>query len=677
MTRFPYDPPEQLGSNFFTKRRSLEDAASRMGPARTALATGAHGGTPLRPKEPQLTDVQQPFTLNEHMRARIEARRKAAADLKAPRAPQPDPADSHESERDRVDGYIKSLMQRDDYWQTGPAATTLKDTVQKLWQTAYPNPARTDATGRPIQDEEPALSLEHLLTKVQVPDTQSSLKHMQKRPTGNRILDLLISPQYPGAQSRRPGQPPDWEHIFGRHEPNARDGKAWSDSNQEIRSPRDIDPGMYVDPGPSTAVPMPDASNGKPGTGVSLAPRWPYRFGRSVINTNDPSASEGSMPGIGHNSGDQPTPTGAPEGGGGDLPERSDQEDRSDKGAQGRTANPHPDDTSISPPEADQSGVHRQDGESDEDYRTRLYEQILENLEDPNAVKQIADAYQNDFYSDKNWFLKLQNIGADQISNLKPLADTGTAENIRNELRMPNGEYQTPDSGSGIARNYVINQDGTIYHRPPPDTKAHADAAALNAFQQFGLAAENNSGDFRKATEMAIAAGAGFGGIGNKKGRQKSGSPNQTQPVVKGKTRPQIPSVSKTENPMEKREYDSLPENGKVDPKRIRTTQDTISRRFRDGKSLEETRDDFAAGKADDIPPIRIYERDGKISTLDHRRLIAAREAGTDIRYRKATPSEVSEDFPTKNTTLDDGRSVQIINNNYIYRRNKRSSKNE
>ncbi|HAE00627.1 MAG TPA: hypothetical protein DCG04_03990, partial [Rhodospirillaceae bacterium] len=70
MTRFPYDRPEQLGSNFFTKRRSLEDAASRMGPARTALATGAHGGTSLRPKEPQLTDIQQPFTLNEHMRAR-------------------------------------------------------------------------------------------------------------------------------------------------------------------------------------------------------------------------------------------------------------------------------------------------------------------------------------------------------------------------------------------------------------------------------------------------------------------------------------------------------------------------------------------------------------------------------------------------------------------------------
>jgi hypothetical protein len=290
---------------------------------------------------------------------------------------------------------------------------------------------------------------------------------MQKRPTGNRILDLLISPQYPGAQSRRPGQPMDWEHIFGRHEPNTRDGKARPDFNQEHRNPRDIDPGMYVDLGPSTAVPMPDPWNGKPATGVSLAPRWPYRFGRSVINTSDPSASEGSMPGIGHNSGDQPTPTGAPEGGGGDLPERSDQEDRSDNRAAGRTPNPHPDDTSISPPKADQSGVHRQDGESDEAYRTRLYEQILENLEDPNAVKQIADAYQNDFYSDKNWFLKLQNIGADQISNLKPLADPGAAENIRNELRMPNGEYQTPDSGSGIGRNYVINQDGTIYHRPP------------------------------------------------------------------------------------------------------------------------------------------------------------------------------------------------------------------
>jgi hypothetical protein len=98
--------------------------------------------------------------------------------------------------------------------------------------------------------------------------------------------------------------------------------------------------------------------------------------------------------------------------------------------------------------------------------------------------------------------------------------------------------------------------------------------------------------------------------------------------------------------------------------------QDTISRRFRDGKSLEETRDDFAAGKADDIPPIRIYERDGKVWTLDHRRLIAAREAGKDLRYRKATPREIEKSFPDKNTTLDDGQSVRIKNNHRIHRRN-------
>ncbi|WP_420724824.1 hypothetical protein [Hwanghaeella sp. LZ110] len=75
---------------------------------------------------------------------------------------------------------------------------------------------------------------------------------------------------------------------------------------------------------------------------------------------------------------------------------------------------------------------------------------------------------------------------------------------------------------------------------------------------------------------------------------------------------------------------------------------------------MEETRDDFAAGKADDIPPIRIYERDGKISTLDHRRLIAAREAGTDIRYRKATPEEIRNGLRRKKTTLSDGESIAI-----------------
>jgi hypothetical protein len=64
-----------------------------------------------------------------------------------------------------------------------------------------------------------------------------------------------------------------------------------------------------------------------------------------------------------------------------------------------------------------------------------------------------------------------------------------------------------------------------------------------------------------------------------------------------------------------------------------------------------------------------VLSKDGKISTQDHRRLIAAREAGTEIRYRKATPREIEKSFPDKNTTLYDGQSVHIKNNHHIHRR--------
>lgn len=187
MTGFPYDPFEPLGSQFFTKRRSLEDAANRVGPARTALATGAHGG-PSQQGGAQRDNLPQPFTLNAQMRARIEARRKAAAALKTPITSQSNAPDSGGSERERVDGYIKSLMQRPDYWKTGPDSTALKDTVQKLWQTAYPNPARTDATGRSIQDEQPATTLNELIAMSPVRNKNTAPTDIAERESNSSSL---------------------------------------------------------------------------------------------------------------------------------------------------------------------------------------------------------------------------------------------------------------------------------------------------------------------------------------------------------------------------------------------------------------------------------------------------------------------------------------------------------
>jgi len=47
--------------------------------------------------------------------------------------------------------------------------------------------------------------------------------------------------------------------------------------------------------------------------------------------------------------------------------------------------------------------------------------------------------------------------------------------------------------------------------------------------------------------------------------------------------------------------------------------------------------------KPDDVPAIRLVERDGHLISIDNRRLEAFRQAGVDIRTRMATPSEIQQ----------------------------------
>jgi hypothetical protein len=60
-----------------------------------------------------------------------------------------------------------------------------------------------------------------------------------------------------------------------------------------------------------------------------------------------------------------------------------------------------------------------------------------------------------------------------------------------------------------------------------------------------------------------------------------------------------------------------------------------------------------------DVPAIRILERDGKLFTLDNRRLEAFRRAGIDVPVRKASPQEIVDEA-WKFTTDNDGVSVRI-----------------
>ncbi|MES2674527.1 MAG: RHS repeat-associated core domain-containing protein [Pseudomonadota bacterium] len=91
-----------------------------------------------------------------------------------------------------------------------------------------------------------------------------------------------------------------------------------------------------------------------------------------------------------------------------------------------------------------------------------------------------------------------------------------------------------------------------------------------------------------------------------------------------------------------------------IDPSLIRFSQDSIKGQFKNGMSLNQAVDALKAGglKAGaQFPPIRLFEHEGKLFTLDNRRLLVFSEARQQIPYRMATQSEITKEFADKFTT--------------------------
>ncbi|MEZ8652329.1 hypothetical protein AB6D92_25880 [Vibrio splendidus] len=71
--------------------------------------------------------------------------------------------------------------------------------------------------------------------------------------------------------------------------------------------------------------------------------------------------------------------------------------------------------------------------------------------------------------------------------------------------------------------------------------------------------------------------------------------------------------------------------------------------------------DDLKSGKvtANDLPAIRTFERDGKVFSLDNRRLKAFQEAGVPIRTKPATADEIANEA-FKFTSKNEGASIRV-----------------
>ncbi|WP_143821127.1 RHS repeat-associated core domain-containing protein, partial [Motiliproteus sp. MSK22-1] len=93
----------------------------------------------------------------------------------------------------------------------------------------------------------------------------------------------------------------------------------------------------------------------------------------------------------------------------------------------------------------------------------------------------------------------------------------------------------------------------------------------------------------------------------------------------------------------------------------IRFTQNSIGKNFRDGGSVDDLVAGLRSGRVspDSLPVIRIFKKDGKLYSLDNRRLYAAQRAGVKIKTRGATTDEIAKES-YKFTTKNDGVTIRV-----------------
>jgi len=105
-----------------------------------------------------------------------------------------------------------------------------------------------------------------------------------------------------------------------------------------------------------------------------------------------------------------------------------------------------------------------------------------------------------------------------------------------------------------------------------------------------------------------------------------------------------------------------------ANPKDIRYTQDSISKDFKNNKgSIKSLIDKLKKGKIspDDLPNIRVVEKNGKVYSLDNRRLHAYKEAGVNkinVTEVKLTNRDIAKEFyrKTRKGQLNDGFNIRV-----------------
>ncbi|WP_343565486.1 hemagglutinin repeat-containing protein [Kiloniella sp. b19] len=101
--------------------------------------------------------------------------------------------------------------------------------------------------------------------------------------------------------------------------------------------------------------------------------------------------------------------------------------------------------------------------------------------------------------------------------------------------------------------------------------------------------------------------------------------------------------------------------SGSVDSGLVRFTQSSISGNFSDGRSVDDLVTGLRNGTVDpsSLPPIRTFEVNGQLYSLDNRRLYAYQKAGIDVPTQPATTAEITRDT-FKFTTPNGGQDILV-----------------
>ncbi|WP_209725729.1 MULTISPECIES: LysM peptidoglycan-binding domain-containing protein [Asticcacaulis] len=104
----------------------------------------------------------------------------------------------------------------------------------------------------------------------------------------------------------------------------------------------------------------------------------------------------------------------------------------------------------------------------------------------------------------------------------------------------------------------------------------------------------------------------------------------------------------------------------RMNPRDIRFTQDTVSPNFSDGGTINDAVAQLRNGavSADDFPAIRLVEHDGKLWSLDNRRLVAFNAAQLDnipVKTLDMSDPSVRAEFLKKFRPVNDGKNIVVV----------------